>query len=48
MRGEKSWICIISGMISGSSPHARGKGLSSHIKVPDNRIIPACAGKVLE
>ena len=45
MRGEKREDTEEYKQLSGSSPHARGKGIDrSHIK-RYFRIIPACAGK---
>jgi len=45
MRGEKVLPPISSVGVLGSSPHARGKDVTTGSKNKVTRIIPACAGK---
>ena len=45
MRGEKPSSFMIIAVLSGSSPHARGKVSGFYHLLHLVRIIPACAGK---
>ena len=45
MRGEKLLVNVNRQYQIGSSPHARGKEVTPESKLPNIRIIPACAGK---
>ena len=45
MRGENCDFAGLSGLESGSSPHARGKRNRQHTVSTARRLIPACAGK---
>ena len=45
MRGEKLNATWVKSLTSGSSPHARGKDISTGLPSASSRIIPACAGK---
>ena len=45
MRGEKDCRRHIYPVVTGSSPHARGKAKQFSVLLDGVRIIPACAGK---